>query len=189
MRISSVAFAVAAVVALPRLADARPIMAGVGVGRIQSKLDANGDASDSLQVFGRLNITPRVAAQVELQKIATPQDQVDIRTGTLLVVVDLGHSGHLYPTMFGGLGLDRATDTWGDTITGSHKEGGFGLEYRADGGLTIGVDVRLGGRSVDPQKYMIEPAYNDSGTIALYQPETLQSGEYRSGRVFAAIRF
>ena len=186
MRIAAAAFAL--VVALPSLAAARPITAGVGIGRTQDAANSNGDASDTLALFGRLAITPRVAAQVEVQKISLPYSTTTARTETLLVVVDLGRAGHLFPIMFGGLGLDQASDTYGDSASGTHKEGGFGLEYRANGGLTIGADIRLGGRSIDPT-YYATPVYNDSGSIALYAPQTLESGEYRSGRVYAAIRF
>jgi hypothetical protein len=196
MRISSAALAASAAVAaiatlaaLPGLADARPFTAGVGIGRTQDSVNADGDASSTANIFGRLGLTNRVGAQIELQKITLPYNELVARSGTLLVVVDLGHSGHLYPIMFGGLGLDHADDGFGATASGSHKEGGFGLEYRADGGFTLGIDLRLGGRSVDQPKDKILPLRNTTGSIDYYQPYTLQEGEYRSGRIYAAIRF
>lgn len=174
----------AALLVLPSLAAARPITAGVGLGRIQSKADADsgGPAVDTSNVFGRIGLTPRVGAQVELQRISS--DSTVMRSGTLLVVVELASSGRLMPLMFGGLGIDRISDPWGDQINGTHKEGGFALEYRADGGFVVGGDVRLGGISLEPQKYVLE----GSGTVA-YGPPVTSSTEYRSARLYAAIRF
>lgn len=165
-----------AVLALPSLADARPITAGVGIGRTQAKADAQGDANDTAEVFGRLGFTRRLAGQLELAKIGD-----DIRTGTALLVVELGSHPHLVPTLSAGFGFDNGTYE-----SGSHMEGGFGLEYRSDGGLVIGGEFRLGGRSIDEQVYY---ATDDAGTIALWQPESLHEGEYRTARIFAAIRF
>ncbi|HTL35957.1 MAG TPA: hypothetical protein VL326_22660 [Kofleriaceae bacterium] len=189
MRLASVAFTIAAIAALPSLADARPFTAGVGIGRSQSKADAEGEASDTLQVFGRLSFTKRLAVQLELQKLELPYDAATVRSGTLHLVVELGHRGHLFPLLFAGFGGDKFNDAYGYEISGSHTEGGAALEYRADGGLTIGADLRLGGRSIDDDQYKIQPVYNDNSSIALYAPETLQPGEYRSARIYAGVRF
>jgi hypothetical protein len=164
-----------AVLALPSLADARPFTAGVGIGRTQAKADAQGDANDTAEVFGRLGFTRRLAGQLELAKIGD-----DIRTGTALLVVELGSHPHLVPTLSAGFGFDRGTYE-----KGSHLEGGFGLEYRSDGGLVIGGEFRLGGRSIDEQ----DVYYANDDVIALWAPESLHAGEYRTARVFAAIRF
>lgn len=188
---TAIALAVA-VLALPSLAAARPITVGAGVGRIQSKVDANGDASDTVQLFGRLGLTQRLAAQLEIQKVDAGSENANLRTFTGVLVVDLGHSGHLYPTIAAGFGIDRASDPYGYyEMHGTHIEGGFGLEYRADGGLVLGAEFRLGGRTIDNQDD-VQPLYNNTASgapIALYAPSTLESGEYRCGRVFAAIRF
>lgn len=165
-----------AVLALPSLADARPFTAGVGIGRTQTKADAQGDASDTAELFARLGFTRRLAGQLELAKIGD-----DIRTGTALLVVELGSHPHLVPTLSAGFGFDH-----GSYESGSHMEGGLGLEYRSDGGLVIGAEFRLGGRSVDQEVYY---ATADVGTIALAPTESLEEGEYRTARVFAAIRF
>ena len=165
-----------ALLALPSLADARPFTAGVGIGRTQAKADAQGDAYDTAEVFGRLGFTKRLAAQVELAKIGD-----GIRTGTALLVVELGSHPHLVPTLSAGFGLDRT-----EFETGQHMEGGLGLEYRSDGGLVLGAEFRLGGRSVDQTIYY---ATADVGTTAFVATESLQKGEYRTGRLFAAVRF
>jgi hypothetical protein len=121
-----------------------------------------------------------VAGQLEIQKIEGGSSTV--RTGTALVVVEMGQSGHLVPLFFGGFGIDHASDPYGYSQGGSHIEGGFGLEYRFDGGLSLTADVRLGGRSVD-QSVVVYPA----GQLALYAPLLIE-GEYRSARIGLAVR-
>jgi hypothetical protein len=186
MRIALAAVAVATMAALPSLADARPALsAGVGLGRTQDKVNADGDASDTMQVFGRLSFTKRLAAQLEFQKLSLPYGDTNVRSATLLLVVDLGHKGHFYPIMFGGFGGDKATDSYGYESSGSHKEGGLGLEYRGDGGFTLGLDLRLGGRSTNDEVEVLA----DRDVIAIYPTPGLQAGEYRSARLYAAIRF
>jgi hypothetical protein len=169
--------------ALSSLATAGPISAGVGLGRVQSKIDANGDGNDTKQIFGRLGMTPRLSAQLELARIEG--DGANIRSGTALLVVDLGSKGRLVPILLAGAGLARSSDGYGYEVSGKHTEGGFGLEYRAAGGLTIGADVRLGGRWIEGDKLVPLRA----GTIAYYSPATLEAGEYRSAQITAAIRF
>lgn len=181
MRCAGIVAALA--LALPSLADARPITFGVGLGRTQSEVDADGEANGTQQLFGRVGLTSRLAAQLELQRIDDPS--VDIRTGTALLVVELGTLGSFVPLLVAGIGFGKASSDWGYETSGSHKEGGFGLEYRAEGGLTIGADLRLGGRSID-QSVEVYPA---TDVATLFAPTGLVPGEYRSGRVYAAIRF
>ena len=183
MRIAGTAAALIALVALPSFADARPIIAGASVGRIQSEVNADGEASDTYQLFGRIGFTSRLSAQVELQKIEDPY--AEVRSVTALLVVELaGSQSKLMPLLVAGLGVDTAeTDYYEEH--GTHKEGGLGLEYRADGGFTVGIDFRLGGRSVD-QSDQVTPL--GEGMIGLWAP-AMAEGEYRSGRLYAAIRF
>jgi len=182
MRLGIVAFALL----VPSLAAARPFTAGVGIGQLDAEHDWDENADDTLQLFGRLGVTSRVSGQLELQKIDSSQNDVTVRTGTALLVVELGQSGRLVPTMFAGLGIDRAEDPYGGSQEGNHIEGGFGLEYRVDGGLVLMADVRLGGRSVDNSDEVIL----DSGAnvVALYAPLLIE-GEYRSMRVGVGLRF
>ena len=165
-----------ALVALPSLASARPFTAGVGIGRTQAKADASGDASGTAGIFARLGVARRIGIQGELAKIDDT-----IRTGTALIVVDLGSHPHIVPTIAAGFGFDH-----GQTASGSHIEGGFGLEYRASGGLVIGAEFRLGGRSITQQVYYADVK---PGVAALYAPEPLHEGEYRSARLVAAVQF
>jgi hypothetical protein len=178
--------ALALAAALPSLAEARPFSAGVGIGRTQDKANADGDASDTMNIFGRFSFTKRLSAQLEFQKLQQPYDMT-VRSATLLLVVELGQRGHFVPIMFGGFGGDKATDSYGYESSGSHKEGGFGLEYRADGGLTMGFDLRLGGRSINDD-LKAQPIL-EGDAIAIYPAPGLQAGEYRSARLYAAIRF
>ena len=188
MRIALAALALA--VALPSLAEARPgLSAGVGLGRTQDKVNADGDASSTMNIFGRLSFTKRLAAQLEFQKLEQPYSEMQVRSATLLLVVDLGQRGRLVPIMFGGFGGDTATDAYGYESSGSHKEGGLGLEYRGDGGFTVGADVRLGGRSINGSSDKAVPLYEERDAIAIYPSPGLQAGEYRSARLYAAIRF
>ena len=179
--------------ALPSVAAARPITAGVDLGLSHSEYNSNTDtdASSTLGVFARVGLSSRLAAQLEIQRIRTDDTYgaaADLQTGTALLVVELGATGRLVPTLMVGVGLDRANADYGETTTGHHIEGGFGLEYRLDGGLTLGADVRMGGRSIDDETVY---AYDDAvpGTIALYAPSGLQAGEYRSARVTLGVRF
>ncbi|HEY5949755.1 MAG TPA: hypothetical protein VIV40_29875 [Kofleriaceae bacterium] len=171
--------------ALPSLASARPITAGASLGRIQSKANAEGEASDTFQLFGRIGFTQRLGAQLELQKIEDPD--LDVRSGTALLVVELANNPHWAPILVAGMGIDHASNDWYEA-SGTHIEGGLGLEYRADGGLTIGADVRLGGRSVTEQTE-VYPALE--GDVVYFAPYSygLVEGEYRSARLYAAIRF
>ncbi len=175
---------VLAVLAVPALADARPITAGASIGRIQSKANADGDASDTYQLFGRIGLSSRLALQLELQKIEDPS--LDVRSGSALLVIELANHPHWAPILVAGVGLDHASADWYEA-SGHHIEGGPGIEYRADGGFVIGADLRLGGRSVT-EEVQAYPVY-DTGGIALYAPYGLVAGEYRSARIYAAIRF
>ena len=180
MRIAAL-IAVLALPGLQALADARPITAGASLGRIQSKANADGEASNTYQLFGRIGLTPRIAAQLELQKIEDPS--IDVRGGTALLVVELGNQGGRFvPLLLAGYGFDHAESTYAKA-KGTHTEGGFGLEYRGDGGLTVGADLRLGGRSVE------DLGCDVCGAPLWSEPSPLAEGEYRSARLYAAIRF
>jgi hypothetical protein len=176
------------VIALPSLAAANPVTAGINLGVTQNKEDgASGiDASDTVGLYGRLGFSKRVSGQLELMKIKTGEGSgVNIRSGTMLLVVDLTSSGRLVPTICAGVGMDSASYQYGSSTDAKHIEGGFGLEYRAEGGLTLGIDLRMGGRSIDQDNKAVPLA----GTIDLYTPSGLREGEYRSGRVSLGVRF
>jgi hypothetical protein len=179
--------------ALPTLADARPIVAGATLGLAQSKVDASDDASRTLGLFGRLGLTPRLSAQLELQQYRTEDDSYKtLRTWTAALVVDLTAHPRWVPVLLAGAGLDHESYVdGGDAGHGHHFEGGFGIEYRHPGGLTLGADARLGGRSMESDDVIFEgdgKAVPPTGPVFLV-PSRLAEGEYRSLRLTLAIRF
>ncbi|HVK85119.1 MAG TPA: outer membrane beta-barrel protein [Kofleriaceae bacterium] len=179
--------------ALPSVAAARPFTAGVDLGLSHSEANdtAGTEPSTTLGVFARLGLTSRLAGQIELQRIRTDDTYGtggDIKTATALLVVELGRSGRLVPTLMAGIGLDRATGYYMEKA--HHLEGGFGLEYRADGGFTLGADVRMGGRTLDEETFYAYPEdARTDGYATLYAPSPLQAGEYRSARITLGVRF
>jgi hypothetical protein len=203
-------------VATPSLAAAGPITAGVGLGLAHSEANADAEANSTVGLFGRVGFTKRLSAQLELAKIQHDDEAAwgatAMRTGTALLVVDLrDHDrGPWIPVLMVGTGLDRQTSTYSgiagpvDVVTsGYHIEGGLGLEYRAAGGLTIGADVRMGGRGLDDE-YAAQPVGGgiegrsaapcggggEEGHIGrLPAPAHLSEGEYRSARIALGIRF
>jgi hypothetical protein len=185
----SAPLAIALLAATPTLAAARPITLAAGLGLTQSKVDAAQDPSSTLAVFGRIALNRRVSAGLELQRINTDDSYVDLRTVTANIVVDLGSSPHLVPMLLAGAGLDYASYNYGATTDAHHFEGGFGLEYRADGGLVVGGDLRIGGRSIDSDEQVYPLAGTGGGAVALYAPSTLHDGEYRSARAYVGVRF
>lgn len=189
MRIALGVF-VLAVPAVPLTATAGPITAGVSLGLAQSKADAQADSNQTIGLFGRLAFTSRLAGQLELARYQTDAtSNNNMRTGTALLVVDLAESRRWVPTLAAGIGLDRAdsgcpTCTWEGQTTGHHIEGGLGLEYRAEGGFTLGADLRMGGRSIDHGQ--LQPL---QGGVIAFAPSHFSEGEYRSARVTLGIRF
>lgn len=179
----------AALTALPTVAAARPITAGVSVGSAQSKADADRDANTSLGLFGRIALTRRLSGQLELSKLQlddeTNYDHATIRKLTALVVFDVLDRGALVPMLLAGLGIDRDTSDWYER-SGDHVEAGVGLEYRARGGLTLGVDLRIGSRSIE-ERFEALPVEGDIALVAA--PAHLSEGEYRTLRLSLGVRF
>jgi len=186
--------AAACVLVLPSVASARPIVAGATAGLAQSKSDASDDASHTLGLFGRVGFTPRLSGQLELQQYRTEEDSsTQMRTWGLLLVVDLAESKHWVPVLVAGLGVDHVSSYGSDIAHGHHYEGGFGIEYRSDGGLTIGADARMGGRSMEDDVVFDSPQAGDvkpvPGGPVFLVPNHLSDGEYRSLRLTLAVRF
>ncbi|MBA3397256.1 MAG: outer membrane beta-barrel protein [Deltaproteobacteria bacterium] len=183
-----------AVFAIPVLAPtpaaARPITLGIAAGVSHSEVDADTDGHRTLGLFGRVGFSKRVSGQLEIVKFDTDAetnyDNTTIRTGTALLVVDLLDRGELMPVLFAGLGIDRAENDYTAT-KGTHIEGGLGLEYRSRGGLTIGLDLRLGGRSIE-ETYETQPV-DTQPILPRLAPARLQEGEYRAGRITIGVKF
>ncbi|HEV7558137.1 MAG TPA: outer membrane beta-barrel protein [Kofleriaceae bacterium] len=172
-------------------AEGTRFTAGVDLGLTQSSKDAdNGsDASHTLGLYGRVQLSSRLSGQLELGKIDTDDDTLAIRQISALVVVDLANGGHWMPILLAGIGYDHAETDYGATTDAHHIEGGFGLEYRADGGFVAGIDLRLGGRTIDSDTTAV-PLSGAGGGRALFVPVTnLTDGEYRSARLYAGVHF
>ena len=165
-------------------ASAGPLTVGAGRGITQDQANSGQDPNSTMSAFGRIALTRRFGVELDLTKVETsPTYSARVITG--LAVLDLGDNVHWVPQIFAGLGYDDANVGYGD-IQGHHFEGGLGLEYRADGGFTIGARFHLGGRSIDSQP-VIETFACCSDP--LYSPNTLQASEYRSLDAYAGIRF
>ena len=186
------------VVAVPALAHAEPMTIGVGVGMIQSASDVGTYApNETLGVYGRYRFTPRLAVQLELQRLETDDQSqaTNLRTATALLVVDLAASTHLVPILLVGTGVDDETTSYDGTTTsvstdGYHFEGGFGLEYRAAGGLVIGADARMGGRSIESPDQPGPLCYETHALCLANAPAPeLHDGGYRSVRMTIGVRF
>jgi len=195
----------AALATLPGLppaarAEPRDFTAGVSLGRAWHEQSYSDEANPTLGLWARVGVGRLLSVQLELQQITSPYGGDKIRSGSALLVLDLVGSGRLVPMLFAGGGLDRATYFGGD-IEGHHFEGGVGLEYRSSGGLFIGADLRLGGRSLDNGDIILtgggaEPLDDAAccgdpgrgGSIALFAP-AIAEGEYRAMRVTAGVRF
>ena len=177
----------------PSIAAAGPLTAGVNLGLSQSELDgAQGlDPSRTTGLFGRYSFNTRLSAQLEVARLSTDDsygDATNIRTATASLVVDLGSKGRLVPTLVAGFGMDWASSEYGSSSEAHHFEGGLGLEYRAEGGLTFGLDVRMGGRSLHENEDIAYPT-DVRGGVAYILPSQLQEGEYRSAQLKLGVRF
>lgn len=192
MRIAAVvAVAIYATVlaALPASANTQ-VTAGVSAGVHHDESDADGEGNRTLGLFGRVSFAKRLAGQLEVMKIDTDDatyTATNIRTATLSLRLDLVDPARsrFVPTVSFGAGIDRASTDY-DTSEGHHFEGGLGLEYRAQGGFTIGVDLRIGGRSVEEDEI-----YYANDVVAPHDHDLggLREGEYRALRATAGIAF
>jgi hypothetical protein len=178
---------------LPSIAAAETkVTVGATAGLWQNKQDAQ-DGADSIHtlgLYGRVGLSKRLSAQLEITRHQSQEGcatctfgtETDIRVFSGLLVVDLTDGGRWVPTLMAGVGIDR--DDGSFPTSGTHIEGGFGLEYRADGGLTIGADARLGGRSINSE-VIAEPATD----LRFFGPTAMREGEYRAIRLTLGVRF
>ncbi len=180
------------VVSSPAFAEPK-VAAGISAGLFQNTEDAAAgiDSTQTLGLWGRAGLSNRVSAQLEVTRHQSQEGcatctfgtATDIRVFSGLVVVDLKDSGRWIPTLMAGMGIDR--DDGSFPQQGHHIEGGVGLEYRAEGGLTFGIDGRLGGRSIDNDDVILE----DANAIRAFGPTMMREGEYRTIRLTLGVRF
>jgi hypothetical protein len=180
-----------AIVLVPSLAAASPpITAGVslGVAQTSTEADAGVDPNTSLGLFGRIAISQRVAAQLDVGKVSSgPRDTVTTRIATVLLAVDLADRGAVIPVLFGGAGIDRAATADGfETASGHHFEAGLALEYRSPSGFVIGADARIGQRTLDSQMSLDEPVLVSQPFIPI---TVMKNDDYRAVRATFGVRF
>ncbi len=171
------------VAALAATAHAGAITVGASVGLLQSEQTQNLSPDKTLAIYGRIGIVSRLSAQLELAKIDTGDrglTTADTRAVTALAVVDLA-GGHWVPVLLAGIGIANGTlGPYSGEIDTHHVEAGLGLEYRADGGFVVGIDARLGDRTIDSDTTL---------KADLYSQPLLTGGQYRSVRLAIGIRF
>jgi len=173
-----------AVLVLSSVASASPITVGASLGITQDEVNTGQDPNSSLSVFGRLGLTSRVSAELDITKVGDDNTGTSARAVTGFVVFDLGSNPHWVPQIFAGGGIDREDLVYGES-EGHHFEGGLGLEYRATGGFVVGARFHLGGRSIDSQP-LVEPlACCDD----YYSNAKLNASEFRTLDAYAGIRF
>lgn len=193
MRMRFLVLALVPALASTAAADTK-VTIGASAGLFQNKQDAQAgfDSTQTLGLWARAGMTKRLSAQLEISRHQSEQGcdtctfgtATDIRVFSGLLIVDLTDGGRWVPTLMVGAGFDR--DDGSLPSSGSHLEGGFGLEYRADSGLTIGADARLGGRSIDDDDTIQVDAAN---SVRFVGPTAMREGEYRAIRLTLGVRF
>jgi hypothetical protein len=191
----------AAVIALsPSLAAARPLITlGATLGATQSETEAEDSNQGPDETFGlyvRLGLTRYLSAQLEIARINS-DPSYDVRTATLLGVLDLGHGllsrplrGQFVPILVAGVG-----EAWGSSaITNSADSygvdlvAGIGVEYRAVNGVVVGVQARIGQRSMttSPQLNPLCGTCEEGGQS---EDEGLWDGQFRTLLMTAGFAF
>ncbi|MGE0871178.1 MAG: hypothetical protein AB7P03_21620 [Kofleriaceae bacterium] len=181
------AVVIVAIVGFPLAVAAGPVSLGVSLGRSQTRTQAQLglEPSNSLGLFGRMAVTRRFAAQLEIARLTSDAGAHTIRSATALAIVDLGSSPRLVPTVLGGFGKTWfADDGMIPSTDPAHVEIGVGLEYRSASGLTIGADLRMGTRWSEH-----DLTYDADHRVTPYDPAPAYDGDYRSGRVTLGVQF
>lgn len=168
---------------LATTATAGPITVGAGLGITQDEASSTQDPFSTLSLLGRLSLGHRLSAEVDITKVNTAQSY-SARAVTGLAVLDLGSNVHWVPQLFVGLGVEGWDAGYGATTLAHHVEGGAGLEYRADGGFSIGARFHIGDREIDSEPKAVPLAC----CTDLWSPNTLHADQFRSFDLYAAIR-
>lgn len=167
---------------------------GLHVGSLQSELDADAgyDAQTEYGLFARYALDSRIGAQVDIAKLTMRDvDDLDASSLSVAAVFDIIEGGRLVPTVFVGMGVEFAEGTDYQAFA-RRSELGLGLELRGASGVFLGIDARIGNRSVtEAMTPSILPAYpdDDFGTRDGYQPSRLQPGQFRTVRLVGGVRF
>jgi hypothetical protein len=185
--------AAVALLLVPALASADPALefgAGVGLTQDANAATAGQGTTQAVDLYARMHVIGPFAAQVELGTVDTNGQQT-VRTGSVLGVAELMH-GRVVPLLLAGFGIDQVGSGMmsSDQYTYSHVELGLGLQIRISGGLTLGVDVRQGTRSVQSQPAPT-PVLDNGGGFGtdLRMQEPIADGDYRTVRATLGVRF
>jgi hypothetical protein len=172
-----------AAAAAPARADHITVGAAIGTAQTTADADAGNGGSGTLGLYGRMRVAPRVSLQLDINEMdPAVSGAAAIRQATALAIVDLT-GGRLVPILLGGVGLDWTSEQDGDALF-HHFELGAGLEYRFLGGFALGIDGRIGTRSLDTGTQLsaeYAPQYIPPGGLA--------EGQYRTLRLTAAFGF
>jgi len=104
-------------------AFAGSITVGVGAGVTQDGVNASQNPLTTESVFARFGLTPRFAAELDIQKTNATDSSTDMRVVTGLLVLDLGSNQlGLVPQLFAGAGIDRSTTGYSGETDGHHFE-------------------------------------------------------------------
>ncbi len=186
----SMRLALLLVLASVSTAHAGPLMVGVHAGSLQSGSDASAgyQPQSELGAFGRYTVTPRLAAQLGIAQASLRQfDGLSHVAFTGHAILDLMTSSKLVPTVLVGFGVESVSGA-NYAADARRSELGLGLEYRARNGFVVGLDARMGHRSVDGDQMHV---FEGPGTDApeLHPPAHLANGNYRSARLVVGLRF
>jgi hypothetical protein len=161
---------------LPSVAHAERYALGVSVG--ESDGDGGADGVTGRGVWGRGQLSERLAVEVELARGTTETDHLTRRLGAA-AVLDLS-GGRFVPFVLAAIAGERAENGMGGVDDHRAVELGVGLSVEVVDRLTVGLDLRKGERTLLRSSGNLE--------ILIYAPG-LEEGEYASGRLTLGVGF
>lgn len=173
----------------PALAAAHPITIGATIGETQSEVESENNQGPDRTYGGfvRVGITRHISTQFEVSRIDS-DPTCDVWTATLLAVIEgNGFPSQLVHGRFVPIVLLGVGESWGTTADVVNTTdymldlvAGLGVEYRAANGFVLGVQARLGERSLQTT-YAIYSVDTPPGQ-GPYRPEYegLWAGQFRS---------
>ncbi len=182
--VRTLALALALVASLATTAGASPFTVGVAGGWVQSASDASSSPNNDWQLWARLHVWRGLSTQLEWHKLDN-DNAVAMGTVNAIAILDLMH-GQWVPFVLAGVGVDYGDNT-SDPGNGFDVATGIGFEYRSPGGVVVGIDARIGTRSVSQP----ETAFPGCNFCALQSPPdtALANGEYRAVRLAVGLHF
>ncbi len=178
------ALALGLVASLATAASASPFTVGVAGGRVQSASDSTSSPNDDWQLWARLHVWRGLSTQLEWHKLDN-DNAVAMGTVNAIAILDLLH-GAWVPFVLAGVGVDYGSNTSAPG-NGADIATGVGFEYRSPGGVVVGIDARIGVRSVSQPQY----AFPGCDICAFQAPPdtALANVEYRAVRLAVGLHF